>query len=89
MSYPGTVVTDACRELHFRVEAMRADDFMDSRTGKALISTNIKKNGQGAVRADVVMSPCLSKLCSELVASYMPLCKDMLSAVYGREATIY
>ncbi len=66
---------DACRELHFRVEAMRADDFMDSRTGKALISTNIKKNGQGAVRADVVMSPCLSKLCSELVASYMPLCK--------------
>jgi hypothetical protein len=66
---------EACRELHFRVEAMRADDLMDTRVGKALISTHIKKNGQGAVRADVVMSPCLSKLCNELVASYMPLCK--------------
>ena len=66
---------EACRELHFRVEAMRADDLMDSRVGKALISTHIKKNGQGSVRADVVMSPCLSKLCNELVASYMPLCK--------------
>jgi hypothetical protein len=66
---------EACRELHFRVEAMRADDLMDSRVGKALISTHIKKNGQGSVRADVVMSPCLSKLYNELVASYMPLCK--------------
>jgi hypothetical protein len=66
---------EACRELHFRVEAMLADDFIDSRSGKALISTTQKKNGKGAVRADAVMSPCLSKICSELVVEYMPLCK--------------
>jgi hypothetical protein len=53
---------------------MRADDFMDSRSGKALISTT-QKNGKGAIRADAVMAPCLSKICSELVVEYMPLCK--------------
>ena len=35
----------ACRELHFRCEAIRADEFLDSRPGKALISTERKKTG--------------------------------------------
>jgi hypothetical protein len=43
----GTVSFDqACRELHHRVEAMRADDFLDSRPGRALLFTENKKNGQ-------------------------------------------
>jgi hypothetical protein len=54
---------------------MRADDFIDSSSGKALISTTAKKNRKGAVRAEVVLSPCLSKICNELVVEYMPLCK--------------
>jgi hypothetical protein len=36
----------ACRELHFRCEAIPADDYLDSRPGKALISTERKKKGQ-------------------------------------------
>ncbi len=42
----GTVTFDmACRELHFRCEAIRADEFLDSRPGKVLISTELKKKG--------------------------------------------
>jgi hypothetical protein len=44
----GTVSFDqACRELHHRVESMRADDLLDGRSGRALISTEGKKKGQG------------------------------------------
>jgi hypothetical protein len=40
----GLVTFDqACRELHFRCEAIRADGFLDSRPGKALISTELSK----------------------------------------------
>jgi hypothetical protein len=68
---------------------MRADDFMDSRNGKALISTTQKKNGKGATRADAVMAPCLSKICSELVIEYMPLCKGCyLQCMAGKLASI-
>jgi hypothetical protein len=43
----GLVTFDqACRELHFRCEAIRADEFLDSRPGKALISTERKKKGR-------------------------------------------
>ncbi len=35
----GTVTFEqACRELHLRVEAMKADDFMDGKSGRALVS---------------------------------------------------
>jgi hypothetical protein len=41
----GTVSFDmACQELHHRCEAIKADDFLDSRHGRALISTEGKKN---------------------------------------------
>jgi hypothetical protein len=70
----GTITFDqACRELHHRVEAMRADDFLDSRPGRALISTEGQKNGQRAV--PVVKLPCLAKDCKELIQPYLPLCK--------------
>jgi hypothetical protein len=40
----GTITFEqACRELHHRVEAMKADDFMDGKSGRALISTEVKK----------------------------------------------
>ena len=70
----GTVSFDrACQELHHRVEAMRADDYLDSRPGRALLSTEGKKNGQNAV--PVVKLPCLAKDCAELIQPYLPLCK--------------
>jgi hypothetical protein len=70
----GTITFEqACRELHHRVESMRADDFLDGRSGKALISTELKKNGQGAVPVAKVL--CLAKDCAELIQSYLPLCK--------------
>ncbi len=56
----GTVTFDrACQELHHRVEAMRADDYLDSRPGRALLSTEGKKNG--LTGATVVKLPCLAK----------------------------
>jgi hypothetical protein len=64
----------ACRELHHRVEAMKADDFMDGKSsGRALVSTELKKNGQGAV--PVAKVSCLAKDCPEMVQPYLPLCK--------------
>jgi hypothetical protein len=70
----GTVTFDqACRELHHRVESMRADDYLDSRSGRALISTEGKKKGQAAV--ELVKVSCLAKDCVELVQPYLPLCK--------------
>jgi hypothetical protein len=70
----GTVTFDrACQELHHRVEAMRADDYLDNRPGRALLSTEGKKNGQNAV--PVPKLPCLAKDCAELIQPYLPLCK--------------
>jgi hypothetical protein len=70
----GTITFDqACRELHHRVEAMRADDYLDSRPGRALVSTAAKKQGQN--NAELVKVPCLAKDCAELVQPYLPLCK--------------
>jgi hypothetical protein len=70
----GTVTFDmACRELHFRCEAIRADEFMDSRPGKALLSTELKKKGQdGQATAKL---PCLTKDCAAMIQTYLPLCK--------------
>jgi hypothetical protein len=70
----GTVTFDrACQELHHRVEAMKADDYLDSRPGRALLSTEGKKNGQPSV--PVPKLPCLAKDCAELIQPYLPLCK--------------
>ena len=70
----GTVTFDqACRELHHRVESMRADDYLDGHSGRALISTTGKKKGQGSV--ELVKLSCLAKDCAELVQPYLPLCK--------------
>jgi hypothetical protein len=70
----GTVSFDqACRELHHRVESMRADDLLDGRSGRALISTEGKKKGQGGI--ELAKLPCLAKDCAELVQPYLPLCK--------------
>ena len=52
---------------------MRADDFLDSRPGRALVSTTGKKLGQQDV--NLVKVPCLAKDCAELVQPYLPLCK--------------
>jgi hypothetical protein len=63
----------ACRELHHRVESMKADDIMDSRTGRALISTEMKKHGQAAIPIEKVL--CLAQGCAEMIMPYLPLCK--------------
>ncbi len=64
----------ACRELHFRCEAIRADEFLDSRPGKALISTERKKKGQeGQQQLDKLL--CLKQGCPTLIPAYLPLCK--------------
>ena len=71
----GTITFDqACRQLHHRVESMKADDLMDGRTGRALISTEGKKNnGQGVIPVEKVL--CLAKDCAEMIQPYLPLCK--------------
>lgn len=84
----GTVTFDqACQELHHRVEAMRADDYLDGRPGRALISTEGKKNGQNSV--ELVKVPCLAKECPELVQPYLPLCKlCYLQCMAGKVPTL-
>jgi hypothetical protein len=52
---------------------MKADDLMDGRTGRALISTEGKKHGQAAVLVEKVL--CLAKDCAEMIQPYLPLCK--------------
>ena len=70
----GTVSFDqACQELHHRCEAIRADEFLDSRPGKALVSTEQKK--KGALGVPVEKLPCLTKDCPEMIQNYLPLCK--------------
>jgi hypothetical protein len=70
----GTISFDlACQELHHRVEAMRADDYLDSRPGRALVSTTGKT--RGLTDANLVKVPCLAKDCAEQVQPYLPLCK--------------
>jgi hypothetical protein len=62
----------ACQELHFRCEAIRADALLDSRykpTGKALISTEIKHLDKPE------KLPCLVKNCEGMIVAFLPLCK--------------
>jgi hypothetical protein len=77
----------ACRELHFRCEAIRADDYLDSRPGKALISTELKKNGQqGKATAKLA---CLKKGCPTMIPEYLPLCKACyLECMAGKTVTV-
>ena len=84
----GTVTFDqACRELHHRVESMRADDYLDSRSGRALLSTEGKKKGQGGVELQKLA--CLAKDCAELVQPYLPLCKlCYLQCMAGKISTL-
>ncbi len=84
----GTVTFEqACCELHHRVEAMRADDYLDSRPGRALISTEGKKNGQNSTQ--LVKVSCLAKDCPELVQPYLPLCKLFyLQCMAGKVSTL-
>jgi hypothetical protein len=65
---------EACRELHFRCEAIRADEYLDARPGKALISTERKKKGQDGQPTEKLS--CLKLGCSAMIAFYLPLCKE-------------
>jgi hypothetical protein len=70
----GTITFEqACRELHHRVESMKADGLIDGRSGRTLISTELKKQGQGAIVVEKVS--CLAKDCAEMIQPYLPLCK--------------
>jgi hypothetical protein len=84
----GTTSFDqACRELHHRVESMKADDLLDSRSSRALISTEGKKKGQQAVLLDKVL--CLAKDCRELIQPYLLLCKlCYLQSMAGNISTL-
>jgi hypothetical protein len=84
----GTITFDqACRELHHRVESMKADDFIDRRSGRALISTDAKKHGQAAVVLEQVH--CLAKDCTEMIQPYLPLCKlCYLQSMAGKVPTL-
>ncbi len=68
----GKVTFDqACQELHFRCEAIRADNLLDSRfkpTGRTRISTAIK-------HLDKEKLPCLVKNCEGMIVAFLPLCK--------------
>jgi hypothetical protein len=68
-----TTFERACEELHHRVETMKADEFMDGHSGRALVSTEGKKNGQQGIPAAKLL--CLAKDCLEMIQAYLPLCK--------------
>ncbi len=77
----------ACRELHHRVEAMGADDYLDSRPGQALVSTEGKKNGQNSTSLAKVS--CIARNCQEHVQPYLSLCKLFyLQCMAGKVPTL-
>jgi hypothetical protein len=84
----GTVSFDqVCQELHHRCEAIRADEFLDSRPGKALVSTEQKKKGALGVPAEKL--PCFTKDCPEMIQNYLPLCKlCYLQCMAGKTPTL-
>jgi hypothetical protein len=66
---------------------MRADDFLDSRPGRALLSTEGKKNGQQF--SQLAKVSCLAKDCVEMVQPYLPLCKlCYLQCMAGKNPTL-
>jgi hypothetical protein len=75
----------ACQDVHFRCEAIRADALLDSRfkpTGKVLISTEIK-------HLDKEKLPCLAKGCEGMIVAFLPLCKGcFLQCKSGKVATL-
>jgi hypothetical protein len=75
----------ACQELHFRCEAIRADALLDSRfkpTGKVLLSTEIK-------HLDKEKLPYLAKSCDGMIVAFLPLCKGcFLQCKSGKVATL-
>jgi hypothetical protein len=80
----------ACRELHFRCEAIRADEFLDSRAsseGKGLTSVEGKQKGQqGQTGAKL---PCLNKDCLTMIQECLPLCKVCyLQCMAGKTTTL-
>jgi hypothetical protein len=62
----------ACQELHFRCEAIRADNLLDTQfrptKTTALLSTEIK-------HLDKEKVPCLVKDCAGMIVSFLPLCE--------------
>jgi hypothetical protein len=77
----------ACRELHFRCEAIRADEFLDARPGRALISTERKKKGEDGQPVSKVL--CLKLGCLVMIPAYLPLCKVCyLECMAGKTAPI-
>jgi hypothetical protein len=76
----------ACQELHFRCEAIRADNLLDSRfrpTGKVLISTEIKHLDK------LEKLPCLVKNCEGMIVAFLPLCKGcFLQCKSGKSPTL-
>jgi hypothetical protein len=76
----------ACQELHFRCEAIRADDILDTQfrptKTKVLISTEIK-------HIDKEKLPCLVKDCAGMIVSFLPLCKGcFLQCKSGKVAVL-
>ena len=59
----------ACQELHFRCEAIRADTLLDTqfRPTRALVSTEIK-------HVDKEKVLCLAKGCTGMIVAFLPLC---------------
>ncbi len=75
----------ACQELHFRCEAIRADNLLDTKFrpgSKVLISTEMK-------HLDKEKLPCLVKSCEGMVISFLPLCKGcFLQCKSGKTPTL-
>jgi hypothetical protein len=66
---------------------MKADDLLDGRSGRALISTDQKKRGQQLALLEKVL--CLAKDCKELIQPYLPLCKlCYLQSMAGKITTL-
>ncbi len=74
----------ACQELHFRCEALRADNLLDTKfkPTRALILTEIK-------HLDKEKVPCLAKGCAGMIVSFLPLCKGcFLQCKSGKVQTL-
>ncbi len=73
----GITFDEACADLHYRCEAIRAGELLSTPihgAKKALITTKGKRTNNVNLAADAEKGPCLAKDCTEMIKSYLPLC---------------
>jgi hypothetical protein len=86
----------ACNELHFRCDSIRADEYLDSNfrgERKVLMSTEttalVSTESKRINKPTTSRLPCLTKDCPGMIVSFLPFCKGCyLECTSGKKSSI-